>query len=75
MDSQTILTMISSVGFPIVMCLLMMYYIKYREDKTEENTKELNRVHTEEMLEFKNEMKTALDNNTKAIERLTEKLV
>ena len=74
MESQTIIQMISSVGFPIVMCLLMMYYIKYREDKNTETTKELNKAHTEEMMMFKDEMKKSLDNNTEALNRLAEKL-
>lgn len=74
MESQTIIQMISSVGFPIVMCLLMMYYIKYREDKNTETTKELNKEHTEEMMMFKDEMKKSLDNNTEALNRLAEKL-
>ena len=72
MESQSIIQMVSSVGFPIVMCLLMMYYIKYREDKNTENTKELNEAHTKEMMLFKDEMKKSLDNNTEALNRLAE---
>lgn len=74
MDLQAIMTLISSVGFPIAMCIIMMFYIKYREDKNTENTKELNKAHTEEMLAFKDEMTKALNNNTEALNRLAEKL-
>lgn len=71
---ENAVSLISSVGFPIFMCLVMMYYIKYREDKNTENTNALNKAHTEEMLEFKNEMTTALNNNTEALNRLSEKI-
>ena len=74
MDLQAIMTLISSVGFPIAMCIIMMFYIKYREDKNTETTKELNKEHTEEMLAFKDEMTKALNNNTEALNRLAEKL-
>ena len=71
---ENAVSLISSVGFPIFMCLVMMYYIKYREDKNTENTNALNKAHTEEMLEFKNEMTTALNNNTEALNRLADRI-
>lgn len=85
MDINNIGSIISSVGFPIFVCLVMMWYIKYKEDKVTEETKELNsqhtneilelnNAHTREMLEFKNDIKVALDNNTKALEKLCDKL-
>ena len=33
MDVSAIIQAISTVGFPIVMCLLFMYYIKYINDQ------------------------------------------
>lgn len=74
MDIQNSISIISSVGFPIFMCLIMMYYIKYREDKNTETTNALNLAHTEEMLKFKDDMTKALNNNTMALEKLCEKL-
>lgn len=32
MDMQTVQTFITGVGFPIVMCLIMAYYVKYIND-------------------------------------------
>lgn len=74
MDVTNYISIISSVGFPIFMCLVMMYYIKYREDKNTETTNALNLAHTEEMLKFKDDMTKALNNNTIALEKLCEKL-
>lgn len=67
MDANAIIQAIGSVGFPIVMCLIMAVYIKYTNDKHTEQIKELNAQHTAEV---KN-MVTSIDNNTKAIQELT----
>lgn len=68
------LTLIESVGFPILACVVMAWYVKYITDKNYEETKELNEQHTREMLEFKNDMQEALNNNTRAIEKLCDKI-
>lgn len=60
--------------FPIVACIVMAWYVKYTTDKQSEETKTLNENHTKEMLAFKDEIKRALENNTKAIEKLCEKI-
>jgi len=67
MDANAVIQAIGSVGFPIVMCLIMALYIKYTNDKHTEQIKELNAQHTEEV---KN-MVTSIDNNTKVIQELT----
>lgn len=67
MDANAVIQAVSSVGFPIVMCLIMALYIKYTNDKHTDQIKELNTQHTEEV---KN-MVTSIDNNTKAIQELT----
>lgn len=66
--------LISTLGFPIIACISMAWYVKYITDKNYEETKTLNENHTKEMLTFKDEMKTALINNTKALEKLCEKI-
>lgn len=47
MGVNEIMTAITTVGFPIVMCLVMMWYIKYISDKhkdeTEQFTESLNK--------------------------------
>lgn len=55
MDGNTVLQAISSVGFPIAMCLLMYYQL----GKSEEN-------HKAEI----DELKQAIDNNTLVIQQL-----
>lgn len=56
MDLQTVTTLISSVGFPIAMCLLMFW----RQQKSDE-------MHRDEM----DKMRQSFDGNTHAIQQLT----
>lgn len=70
MDVSTITSFISSLGFPIVMCLIMMKYIKEQSDRSNETIKDIMQQHREETTDFK----VAIDNNTKAIQMLTEKV-
>lgn len=69
-DPNTIVQIISTVGFPIVMCLILMYYIKYKEQQMSE----LQKAHMQEMMSFKDEFKLALNNNTIALNKLCEKI-
>ena len=57
MNGSDVLNAISTVGFPIVMCLLLLYVL-YKQ----------NEEHKEEM----NKMNESLANNTLAIQRLTD---
>lgn len=59
MDINTVLQLIGSVGFPIVMCLLLYDRMGKQDD-----------LHREEM----NKLNESLNNNTQALIRLTEKL-
>lgn len=59
MDGNVVLQAISTVGFPIVMCLILVYIV-YK----------MNEQHKEEM----NKMNEALNNNTLAIQHLTDML-
>lgn len=70
MDAQGIITLIQSVGFPIVMCGLMACYVKYITDKNREQITAEREAHKEEM----NEVVKAINNNTIVIERLIAKL-
>lgn len=70
MDTQGIITLIQSVGFPIVMCGLMAWYVKYITDKNREQITAERAAHKEEM----NEVVKAINNNTIVIERLIAKL-
>lgn len=54
-----IIQLISTVGFPAAMCLILMYYMFKREEE-----------HSKEMKEFQK----AINNNTTAITKLVGKL-
>ena len=70
MSAQDIVTLIQSVGFPVVMCGLMAWYVKYITDKNREQITAEREAHKEEM----NEVVKAINNNTIVIERLIAKL-
>lgn len=67
---ETIVQIVQSVGFPIAMCIAMGAYVKYTEDKSREERVEMQTQHAEEM----DSVKTALNNNTLALQELVEKL-
>lgn len=69
-----IATLLGSYAFPIVACIFMAIYVKDITEKNRLDTQELNKMHTEEMFAFKNEIKEALNNNTMALNKLCEKL-
>lgn len=69
-----IATLLGSYAFPVVACIFMGLYVKYITDNNRQDTLELNKQHTEEMLAFKDEMKEALNNNTLALTKLCDKL-
>ena len=59
MDVSAIIQAVSTVGFPIVMCLLFMYYIKYINDQ-----------HKDEI----DKLSQSLNNNTLVMQKLLDKL-
>lgn len=59
MDFQAIMQAITTVGFPIVVCLIMIYLNEKQDER-----------HREEM----KEIKTAIENNTIALTKLIDKL-
>ena len=70
MDFKVLLDAVSVVGFPIVMCLVFMYYVKYLTDKNAEQINRLQSQHKQETTE----MTKAIENNTIALTKLIEKL-
>lgn len=70
MDVGAISDVISTVGFPIVCFLMCGWYVKYREDKNDEKLDKLNTMHDDES----KQMIAALNNNTLALQKLTDKL-
>lgn len=59
MDASSIVTIVSQVGFPIAMCLVMAWYVKYTNDQ-----------HKEEI----DKITEALNNNTLAVQKLCERM-
>lgn len=57
MEMQAVMNAIGTVGFPIVMCLILVYMMN-----------NLNKQHKEEM----DKLNDALNNNTLAIQHLTD---
>lgn len=70
LDINVITSLIGSIGFPIVMCLILIYYIKYLTEKNTEALTQIMNSHKSESMDFK----VAIDNNTKAIEMLSAKI-
>lgn len=68
MDMQAIMQAISSVGFPIVMCGALAYYIKYTTDESNARIEKIEEQHREETQEFTK----SLNDNTQAIVRLLD---
>lgn len=65
-----IVTMITTVGFPIVACLCMAWYVKYTTDINNAEVKEMRKEHLEEIMSITE----AINNNTLALQKLTDKL-
>lgn len=70
MDVQSVLQAITTVGFPIVCCCGMGWYVKYTTDKNREEIAKLNEQHNKEM----SEVTQAINNNTLALQKLCDKL-
>lgn len=70
MDVNVILQAIGTLGFPIVCSVAMGWYIKYVTDKNREDIATINEQHQQEM----KEVTTALNNNTLALQKLSDLL-
>lgn len=70
MDINGIATIIGSLGFPIVACIGLGWYVKYQSDV---NTKEISNMRKEHQEEIA-KVTEALNNNTLALQRLCDKL-
>lgn len=68
MDVQSILQAVTTVGFPIVCCGAMMWYVKYSTDQNRDEVSKLNEQHRQEMTE----VTQAINNNTMALQKLCD---
>ena len=60
---QDMVTIISSLGFPIAMCIFVCWYVMKQNDNYRQDIKEMQMVHREE-----------IERLTKAINKLCDKL-
>lgn len=70
MEFDSIIQLISTIGFPIVCCLMMGWYVKYISDADRAEIDKINDQHRAEM----SEVTTAINNNTIALTKLCERL-
>lgn len=70
MDANVITTLIGSVGFPIVACIGMGWYVKYQTDQNNNEVESMRREHKEEV----QKMTEAINNNTVAMQKLVDKI-
>lgn len=71
MDIASITQLITAVGFPIVACLMMGYYIKLQTDNYRADVEQLSSQHKDEMLK----VTEAVNNNTIALTKLADALI
>ena len=62
--------LIGTLGFPIIASVALAFYVKYIVDSYRQEVKDLRKEHQEEI----SKITDALNNNTKAITKLTFKL-
>lgn len=66
MELSSIVSLIGTLGFPIVACLCMGWFVKYQLDTNNKQIKEMNEEHRKEI----KEVTKSLDNNTKVMQEL-----
>lgn len=66
MDIQTVVSLIGSLGFPIVMCLIMFKYIEQVQADNKETIEKMTQSHKEET----DSLKDAFNNNTQVLTEL-----
>lgn len=70
MDANTIIQLVGSLGFPIVACLGLGFYIYKKDERTSAQIDAMQKEHKDEILK----VTEALQENTLAIQKLTDKL-
>lgn len=61
-----ILTLVGQYAFPIVMCLVMAWYVKDQSDAHRDEVAELNKLHQDET----GKLADAINNNTVVLQKL-----
>jgi hypothetical protein len=68
--TDAFLSVLGNYAFPIVACCAMGYFVKYMYDKTNERMDKLNEEHKQEV----DNLSTVINNNTVALEKLSERI-
>ena len=63
-------SLISSLGFPVVCCIAMAWYVKFQTTSYRDDVKEIQREHKDEIAS----VTEALNNNTLVLQKLCDKL-
>lgn len=67
---NNITQLVSTLGFPIAMCIGACFFIKYLFDTFTKQQEEMRKEHKEEVMK----LQASLDNNTLALQKLIDKL-
>ena len=71
MDVNGLVTLVGSLGFPIVACIGLGWYVKYQSDLNNKEVADMRKEHQEEI----NKVTEALNNNTLAVQKLTDYII
>lgn len=66
MDAQGVVSLIGSLGFPIVMCLILIKYMEQVQQDNKDTIEKLNESHKQET----DALKESLNNNTNVLTEL-----
>lgn len=70
MDANVIITMVGSLGFPIVACIFMAIFFNKVNENYRQDIKELSSNHRDEM----EKVTEAINNNNSLLERILDRL-
>lgn len=70
MEVNEIISIVQSLGFPIVMCAAMGWFVYFMYNKNRDDMNILRETHSQET----NELRTAIENNTLVMQKLIDQL-
>lgn len=81
MDVQMVLNLIGTLGFPVAVCVILLWYVFRLMDAHKVEVKELTKMHEKQVQELIDkhqqeckELSTALNNNTIVMTQLLEQM-
>lgn len=70
MEVNEIVSIVQALGFPIVMCGVMAWFVYFMYNKNRDDMNILRETHSQET----SELRTAIENNTLVMQKLIDKL-